>query len=58
MSRRLHSRIIPTYLPGQRNGKIRSHESARDPLQHYIEKACLTEMRLHDVRANATNDAK
>ena len=58
MARRLHSQITPTYLTGQRKGRIRNHEGARDLLQHHIEKACLTEMHLHDFCANATTDAK
>ena len=58
MARRLHSQITPTYLTCQRKGRIRSHEGARDPLQHHIEKVCLTGMQLHDFCANATTDAK
>ena len=32
-ARRLHGRITPTYLMGQRNGKIRKNKGVRDLLQ-------------------------
>ena len=57
-ARWLHSRITPTYLPGQRNGTIRNYKCVRDLLQHYVDKAGLSDIYLHDFRAKATTDAK
>ncbi len=57
-ARQLHGRITPTYLLGQRNGKIRNYKGARDLLQRYVDKAGLTYIHLHDFRAKAITDAK
>ena len=57
-ARRLHGRITLTYLPGQINGKIRSHKSVRDLLQCYVDKAGLDDIHLHDLRAKAITDAR
>jgi integrase len=56
--RQLHGRITLTYLPGQINGKIRSHKGMRDLLQRYVDKAELDDIHLHDFRAKAITDAK
>jgi len=57
-ARRLHGRITPTYLLGQRNGKIRKYKGVRDLLQRYVDKAGLDDIHLHDFRAKAITDAK
>jgi len=57
-ARRLHGRITPAYLPGQRNGKIRKYKCVRDLLQRYVDKAGLDDNNLHDFRAKAITGAK
>jgi integrase len=53
-----HGRITLTYLPGQINGKIRSHKGVRDLLHGYDDKAGLDDIHLQDLRAKAITDAK
>jgi hypothetical protein len=43
-ARRLHGRITPTYLLGQKNGKIHKYKGVRDLLQRYVDKAGLADI--------------
>jgi hypothetical protein len=57
-ARQLHGRITLTYLPGQINGKIRSHKGVRDLLHGYVDKAELDDIHLHDFRGKVITDAE
>ena len=48
----------PTYLLGQRNGKIRKYKGVRDLLQCCVDKDGLDDIHTQDFRAKATTDAK
>ncbi|MEW8315899.1 MAG: tyrosine-type recombinase/integrase [Candidatus Thiodiazotropha endolucinida] len=58
-ARAVHPRnVIPTYLLGQRNGKIRSYRGVRDLFDRAVLKAGVEDAHLHDIRAKAITDAK
>lgn len=58
-ARLLHGRqITPTYLLGQRNGKIRSYRGVRDLFDRAVEKAGVENAHLNDLRAKSITDAK
>ena len=58
-ARGLHGRqITPTYLLGQRNGKIRSYRGVRDLFDRAATKAGVENAHLHDLRAKSITDAK
>lgn len=58
-ARALHPKnVIPTYLLGQRNGKIRSYRGVRDLFDRAAAKAGVKDAHLHDLRAKAITDAK
>jgi integrase len=50
--------VIPTYLLGQRNGKIRSYRGVRDLFDRAAKNAGVADAHLHDIRAKAITDAK
>lgn len=54
----LHGVTAPMYLLGQRNGKIRSYRAVNDLFRRATERAGLTDVRLHDLRAKSLTDAK
>ena len=55
----LHGRqVTPTYLLGQRNGKIRCYHGVRDLFYRAATKAGVEDVHLHDLRAKSITDAK
>jgi integrase len=50
--------VIPTYLLGQRNGKIRSYGGVQGLFRRTVKKAGVQDVRIHDIRAKAITDAK
>lgn len=58
VARRLHGQTTPTYLMGQRNGKIRKYQGVQDLLQRNVDKNGLDDIHLHDFRADAITGTK
>jgi integrase len=55
----LHGRkITPTYLLGQRNGKVRKYSGVKGLFQRAALKAGVVDVTLHDIRAKSITDAK
>ncbi|MCU7850136.1 MAG: tyrosine-type recombinase/integrase [Candidatus Thiodiazotropha sp. (ex Lucinoma kastoroae)] len=58
-ARKLHPKnVIPTYLLGQHNGKIRKYSGVKDLFYRATAKARVKDAHLHDIRAKAITDAK